>query len=159
MIQKIHSDASYLSKPKARSQSGGYFYLGTKPVQKYTPNGATTLNTTNILQTVVTSAVEAEYISLYFNAKTGIPMPHTLIEICHPQPPTPLQTDNTTEVGILANDTIKQKCSKSLDMRWYWLKDQIYFKWYDFEKKYAAQTLFELHLFKFCFSPFISSPV
>ena len=49
---------------------------------------------------------------------------HTLIEIGHSQLPTPIQTDNTTSVG-LANYSIKQKCSKALDMRWYWLKDQV----------------------------------
>ena len=80
MILKIHSDASYLSESKARSRCGGHFHLGSKPVQQYTPNGDV-LNTTNIIQTVVTSAAEAEYVSLYNNAKTGIPMRHTLIEI------------------------------------------------------------------------------
>ena len=73
MILKIHSDASYLSEPKARSCSGGHFYLESKPARKYIPNGAI-LNTTNIIQTVVTSAAEAEYISLYISAKTSIPM-------------------------------------------------------------------------------------
>jgi len=129
MILKIHSDASYLSESKARSQCGSHFYLGTKSIQKYTPNGAI-LNTTNILQTVVTSAVEVEYVSLYVNAKTGIPMQHILIEMGHPQPSMPLQTDNTTAVGI-TNDTIKQKYNKALDMRWYWLKDQIQLKRYE----------------------------
>ena len=70
MILKIHSDALYLSEPKPRSCSGGHFYLGSKPARKYTPNGAI-LNTTNIIQTVVTSAAEAEYVSLYVNAKIG----------------------------------------------------------------------------------------
>jgi len=36
----------------------------------------------------------------------------------HKQPPTPIQSDNTTAVG-LANDTIQQTFSKGLDMRWY----------------------------------------
>jgi len=141
MILKIHSDASYLSEPKARSQCGGHFYLGTKPIQKYTPNGAI-LTTTNILQTVVTSAAEAEYVSLYVNAKTGIPMRHTLIEMGHPQPPTPLQTDNITAVGIV-NDTIKQKYSKPLNMRGHWLKDQIHLKWYDvyFKQAYKIKLI------------------
>ena len=115
MILKIHSDASYLSEPKARSRSGGHFYLGSKPLHEYTPNGAI-LDTTNILQTVASSVAEAEYVSLYVNAKTGIPMRHTLIEMGHPQPPTPIQTDNTTAVGI-ATDTIKQKYTKALDVR------------------------------------------
>lgn len=114
MILKIHSDVSYLSEPKARSRSGWHFYLATKPVRKYTPNGAI-LNTTNILQAVVTSAADAEYVSLYINTKTGISMRYTLIEMGHPQPSIPIQTDNTTAVGI-ANDSIKQKYSKALDM-------------------------------------------
>ena len=117
MILKIHSDASYLSEPHARSQCGGHFYLGSKPVQQYTPNEAV-LNTTNKIQTVVTS--EAEYVSLCNNAKICIPMQHTLIEIGNPQPPTPIQKDNTTAVGI-ANDSIKQKYSKALDLCWHWL--------------------------------------
>ena len=138
MILKIHSDASYLSEPKARSRSGGHFYLGSKPATKYTPNGAI-FNTTNIIQTVVTSAAEAEYVSLYVNAKTGIPMRHTLIEMGHPQPPAPIQTDHTTAVGI-ANDSIEQKYSKALDMCWYWLKDQIHRKRYDVCFKPGSQN-------------------
>ena len=60
----------------------------------------------------------------------GIPMQHTLIEIGHPQLPTPIQIDNTTAVGI-ATDSIKQKYCKALEMRWYWLKDQIHLKHVD----------------------------
>ena len=138
MILKIHSDASYLSEPQARSRSGGHFYLGSKPARKYTPNGAI-LNSTNIIQTVVTSAAEAEYVSLFMNAKLGIPMRHTLIEMGHTQPPTPIQTDNTTAVG-LATDTIKQKYSKALDMRWYWLKDQVRLKHFDVYFKPGSQN-------------------
>jgi hypothetical protein len=31
MVLNIHSDASYLSAPKARSRTGGYFFLGSIP--------------------------------------------------------------------------------------------------------------------------------
>ena len=41
-----------------------------------------------------------------------------------PQPPTPIQVDNSTAVGI-ANETIKQKISKAMDMRFYWVIDRI----------------------------------
>jgi hypothetical protein len=34
MILNIHSDASYLSTPKACSQAGGYFFLGSLPPSK-----------------------------------------------------------------------------------------------------------------------------
>ena len=137
MILNIHLDASYLSEPKARSRCGGHFYLGSKPFRKHTPNGAI-LNSINFIQTLVTSAAEAEYVSLYMNAKKGIPMRHTLIEMGHPQPPTPIQTDNTKVVGI-ANYSIK-KNSKVLDMRWYWLKYQIESKRYNVYFKPGSQN-------------------
>ena len=42
----------------------------------------------------------------------------------HKQPPTPLMTDNSTAEGIM-NETVRQKCSKAIDMRFYWLQDRI----------------------------------
>ena len=39
MILHAHSDASYLSEPKARSQVGGHFYLSTKPSTDGSPDG------------------------------------------------------------------------------------------------------------------------
>ena len=41
----------------------------------------------------------------------------------HPQPATKMITDNNTAEGIIKG-TLKQKRSKSIDMRFYWLKDQ-----------------------------------
>jgi hypothetical protein len=40
------------------------------------------------------------------------------------QPPTPLETDNSTANGIM-NKTVKQKQSKAIDMRFCWLQDQV----------------------------------
>jgi hypothetical protein len=31
MVLNVHSDASYLSAPKAHSRAGGYFFLGSIP--------------------------------------------------------------------------------------------------------------------------------
>ena len=42
----------------------------------------------------------------------------------HPQPPTPIQVDNSTAVGI-ANKSIKQKRSKAMDMLFHWIQDII----------------------------------
>jgi hypothetical protein len=50
----------------------------------------------------------------------AIPLRNTIIELGHPQPPTPIQTDNSTAAGF-ANNTIKQ----AMDMRFYWIKDQV----------------------------------
>jgi hypothetical protein len=48
------------------------------------------------------------------------PTQNCLEKLGHPQPQTPLKTDNTTAVGI-ANDTVKQKHSKAIDMQFYWI--------------------------------------
>jgi hypothetical protein len=42
----------------------------------------------------------------------------------HPQPPTPLYCDNEVAIG-LATNTINLKMSKSLDMRFHWLRDRV----------------------------------
>eukprot|EP00957_Ditylum_brightwellii_P040721 3082356-Ditylum_brightwellii.AAC.1 len=42
----------------------------------------------------------------------------------HPQPPTPLHYDNSTAVGI-ANKTMKRQKSKAMNMRYFWILDQI----------------------------------
>jgi hypothetical protein len=52
----------------------------------------------------------------------------------HPQPPTPIQTDNTTTEGVI-NNKIQPKQTKGINMRFHWLRDheqrqkfQIYWK-------------------------------
>ena len=58
----------------------------------------------------------------FLNAKDALPIRTTLEEIEHPQPPTPMQVDNTTTVGF-ADDTIKHKRSKIIDLHFYWIRD------------------------------------
>ena len=53
-----------------------------------------------------------------------MPIRTTLAKMGHPQPPTPMQVDNTTTDGF-ANRTIKQKRSKTIDMRFYWVQDRV----------------------------------
>eukprot|EP00536_Pseudo-nitzschia_multiseries_P001199 jgi/Psemu1/180551/e_gw1.15.67.1 len=69
------------------------------------------------------SAAEAEVASLFLNAREALPIRQCLIELGHPQPANPLKTYNNTAEGIL-NGTIKQKRSKPIDMRFYWLRDR-----------------------------------
>jgi hypothetical protein len=45
-----------------------------------------------------------------------------LIQLGHPQPPTPIKTDNST-ANSFVHDNINLKKSKSWDMRYYWLCD------------------------------------
>ena len=70
------------------------------------------------------SAAKAEYGALFLNGQAAVPVRVTLIEMGHPQPPTPIQVDNSTAVGI-ANKSIKQKMSKAMDMRFHWIQDRI----------------------------------
>ena len=69
------------------------------------------------------SAAEAKVGALYTNARKGEELRTALEEMGHPQPPTPIMTDNTTANGIV-NDTVKQRRSRAIDMRFYWLKDR-----------------------------------
>ncbi len=107
MILNVHSDASYLSAPKARSRAGGYFFLGSIP-QDGNPiklNGAIHITCT-ILKLVTASAAEAELGALFLNAQEAKVFQLVLAELGHPQPPMPIHIDNTTTVGIV-NNTIK----------------------------------------------------
>ena len=61
------------------------------------------------------SAAEAELGSLFVNAKDVAPIRNTLIEINHPQPPTLIQVENFTAVGI-PNEEIKHRMSKAMDI-------------------------------------------
>jgi hypothetical protein len=44
-----------------------------------------------------------------------------LEEMGHPQPPTPIQIDNSTALGVVAN-IIQPKRTKAMDMRFHWLR-------------------------------------
>ena len=70
------------------------------------------------------SAAEAEYGALFLNVQAAILIRTILIEMHHTQPPTPIQVDKSTAVGI-ANKRIKQKRSKAMDMHFHWIHDRI----------------------------------
>ena len=76
-----------------------------------------------ILKMVVSSAAEAEYAAIFHNAKAAIPLRVALNEMGHVQEWTPICSDNATAVGII-NKTNKPKMSKSMDMRFHWIKDK-----------------------------------
>jgi hypothetical protein len=129
MILHIHRDASYLSVSNARSRLGGLFFLGNKPPKQDNLNGSI-LNVASVIKNVVASAAESEVGACFHNAQSGAPLRVTLTELGHIQPPTSLRTDNSTAFGIL-NETIKQKISKSMDMRYHWLTDRVRQKQFD----------------------------
>ena len=124
MILKIHSDASYLSEAKARSRAGGHFYLGDQPSNQPERGNGAILNKSKIMRNVMSSAAEAECGAVFENTTDAVPLQTTLEEMGHPQPPTPIQVDNSTAYGF-ANKQIKQQKSKSMDMRFYWIQDRV----------------------------------
>jgi hypothetical protein len=66
MKLKIHSDASCLYEPKAKSRIGGYFYLGNKTnsFKKPLSHGPLLCHTT-VLKHVVSSVDEAEFGAIF----------------------------------------------------------------------------------------------
>ena len=122
MILKLHSDSSYLNAVSARSRQGGHLYLGNKSEPDIL-NGAV-LNLAAIMKMVLSSAAEAEFGAFFHNTKEATPLHTTLEELGHPQPPTPVLVDNSTAVG-LANDTVTQRRSRAIDMRFYWVRDRV----------------------------------
>jgi hypothetical protein len=123
MILHIHGHASYLSVSNAHSRLGGLFFCGDKSSQQDNLNGSI-LNVVSVIKKVVASADESEVRACFHNAQSGAPLRVTLPELGHTQPPKPLRTDNSTAFGIL-NETIKQKRSKAMNMRYYWLTDRV----------------------------------
>jgi hypothetical protein len=78
----------------------------------------------NVLTHVISSAAEAEIGAVFINANKGTFLRTTLEELGHKQSPIPMETDNTTATGY-SNGAIKQKRTKAMDMRFYWIKDRV----------------------------------
>eukprot|EP00956_Cyclotella_meneghiniana_P012673 scaffold18023_cov48-Cyclotella_meneghiniana.AAC.2 len=139
MILAVHSDASYLSKPKARSRAGGHFFLSHDTDNP--PNNGAILNIAHIIKHVMSSATEAELAALYIMAREAVYIRIILQEMGHKQPPTPIQTDNAMAEGVI-NSKITPKRTKAMDMRFHWLRDrecqeQFRFYWRPGKTNYA----------------------
>ena len=110
MILAVHSDASYLSEPKARSRAGGHFFLSSDTT--IPPNNGAILNIAHIIKNVMSSATEAELAGLYIMAREAVYIRIILEELGHKQPPTPLQTDNAMADAVI-NGKIQPKQNKT----------------------------------------------
>jgi hypothetical protein len=102
------------------------------------------LNVSSVINNVVASAAESEVGACFQNAQTAAPLRVTLLELGHEQPATSLRTDNSTAYGIL-NETIKQKRSKSMDMKYYWLQDRVRQKQFDVYCRPGKDNLGDYH--------------
>ena len=119
MILAAHSDAGFHNESKGRSQARAHISLSEdNPIPRW--NGPI-LSISQVIKFVMTSATEAELAALYITAQKQVPMRQTLIEMGWPEPPTPIQTDNTTAESVVNNKIFTKKL-KSMDLRLHWLR-------------------------------------
>jgi hypothetical protein len=132
MVLVVHSDASYLSKPRAQIQAGGHFFMSSD-IEDSKNNGAV-LNITQLIKDVMCLAAEAELGALYINAHKAVPMHQLLAEMGHIQPPMPTQTNNSMAFGVV-NSNIHLIEQKPWTWIFYWLscheaQQQFRFYWH-----------------------------
>ena len=104
MVLSVHSNASYLNKPQARSRAEGIFFMSSNAT--FLTNNGTIHNTAQVIKALMSSVVESELGALYTNAKFVAPIWLTLKEMGHPQPLTPVQKGNSTTFGVIINKII-----------------------------------------------------
>jgi hypothetical protein len=121
MVLAVHSNASYLSEPKAHSRVRGHFFLSSDTT--IPPNNGTVVNIAHIIKNIMSLATEAELAGLYIMAHKAVYIRIILEELGHKQPPTPLQTDNAMADAII-NGKVQPKQTRAMDMRFHWLQDR-----------------------------------
>ena len=99
MVIDGHIDASYFFVSSSRSRAGVHFYM-TEESETPLNNGAV-MTTSKIIKAVMSSAAEAELCTLFVNCRESIPAQIVLKEMGHKHTPTPMQTDNTTALGVV----------------------------------------------------------
>ena len=117
-----HSDGSYLSESDARSRAGGILFLGDCD-DNDAPNAPVCFLSV-IIKTVVTSATATEYAAAFIVGQAAISIINTLADLGYPQSQTEIFCDNLCAVGI-ANNSFNLKRTKTIDMRYHWIRDQV----------------------------------
>ena len=68
---------------------------------------------------------------MFVNSKEGKVMHLIFHELVHKKPSTPIHCDNTTATGI-ANNTVKKQRSRSMEMIYFWIADQVQWNFFSF---------------------------
>ena len=128
MILHVNSDTAFLVQDGARSQIAVHYILSSHPppapqILKKSPN-APILIESKTLRNVVASAAEAETGGLFQNAQTILHIRILFEALGHIQPPTPLKIDNRTANTFSHTKFLRQRKSKSWDMKYHWLRDR-----------------------------------
>ena len=119
----------HISSSAIRMGTASWQFKNKPPSPNNPANCEPTLNgivyvVCKILRNIMASAAEAELGALFLNCQEAVPIQITLEEMWHPQHPTPVQVENSTSLGI-ETGTIKQRKSKTTNMRFYWIRDRI----------------------------------
>ena len=121
MILECHSDVSYLSEPNERIQAGGHLFLSEN---NETPtNNGEVLNISLIIIVVMSLAVESESRAIYINACEFVQQIISPIEMGHPQPITPMYTNNLAAHSVVMKN-INPRRTKAMDINFHWLRCQ-----------------------------------
>ena len=75
----------------------------------YATNNVSVLTVAKIIKAVMSSAAESKLGALFINCREAIPARQALKEMGHKQPPTPIQTDNTTAYGFVTNNIASER--------------------------------------------------
>ena len=134
----IESDASYLSRPNARSVAGGVFYLLNSDSSRTTNGPCHSISC--LIPVVVASVAEAEYAALFIAGREGAMLRQILQSLGYPQSATAIYCDNACAVGI-ATDTVTPKRTKSIDMQFHWIRDRVRQHFYTVQWRKGSDNL------------------
>ena len=120
MVLTIDSDYAYLVEPQANVRVAGDFQRNSNNQSSTFVNGAILIECKTLCH-VVASSSEVETSGILHSEPVAITLIYILTQMGHPQPDTPLKTDNAT-ANMFFHDNIAQKRLKSWVMRFYWLQ-------------------------------------
>ena len=124
MVLWTDSDTSYLVTANARSRISGYYQYNQYLTKGLNPiTNRLILTEYKAIKRIVSSVAEAETASVFHNAQIAVQIRYILQSLNHPQPPTPIKTDNSMAYSFVTNN-IHQKKLKSWNMNYYWLRDR-----------------------------------
>lgn len=121
MSLAVHSDASYLSKPKASSHAGDHFFLSFD--EKIPCNNGPILNIVHIIKHVMFLATEEELTALYIMTWEAVYIQIILQEMGHKVPPNSIQTNNAMADAVITGK-VHPKHTKAMDMHLHWLHNR-----------------------------------
>ena len=81
------------------------------------PNNGAVFTILQIIKAVMSLVAEANVGALYINCQEAVPARHVLEFMRHKQPPTPMQTDNTTSLGSVNKNLMKKL--KLMDIKYH----------------------------------------